>query len=75
MSARKAAPDALVPDIRPNTVRGTPRRYRPATEQIVLDDFTGVNFIYVGVTSTYFRTDGPEGVLDRSGGSSNKLNV
>ncbi|GEM_PF-3645017 len=41
----------------------------------MLDDFTGVNFIYVGVTSTYFRTDGPEGVLDRSGGSSNKLNV
>ena len=75
MSARKAAPDALVPDIRPNTVSSTPRRYRSATEQIVLDDFTGVNFIYVGVTSTFFRTDGPNGALDRSGGNSNRINV
>ena len=64
-------------------VRSTPRRCRPATEQTVLGDFNGVNFTYAGVTSTFFRrdgkfmvrTDGPEGVLDRSGGSSNKLNV
>ena len=49
----------------------------------MLGDFNGVNFTYAGVTSTFFRrdgkfmvrTDGPEGVLDRSGGSSNKLNV
>lgn len=62
-------------------VRSTPRRCRPATEQTVLGDFNGVNFTYAGVTSTFFRrdgkfmvrTDGPEGVLDRSGGSSNKL--
>ena len=34
-----------------------------------------MNFIYVGVTSAFFRADGPEGVIGRSGGNSNRINV
>ncbi len=75
MSAHKAAPDAIAPNIRPGTIRGTPRRYRPATKQTVLGDFNGVNFTYAGVTSAFFRADEPEGVIGRSGGSSNRINV